>query len=165
MSDLPHADEPWANHVPHLLWEVTSQVSALTEAAVAGTALTPAGIGLLDQVATEPGITIAEISRRIPKTPQAISQNAARLEKLGYLERRLAGGRAIGLHVTPAGEAARAAGNAAEAEFDATFRAALGDDRYEQLRGLLQETRRVVAELNAARGREEQHRTSDASRG
>jgi DNA-binding MarR family transcriptional regulator len=153
VSDLSHADEPWANWVPHLLWEVSARTALVTDAALAEVGLSCAGIGLLDQVADEPGITIAEMSRRLPKTPQAISQNAARMEKLGFIERRLAGGRAIGLHLTPAGEAARARGNAAEAAFDAELRAAIGDERYEELRTLLRHTRGVVAELQAARAR------------
>lgn len=154
MSDLPHADQPWANWVPHLLWEVSTRTALLSDAALAEVDLSSAGIGLLDQVADEPGITIAEISRRLPKTQQAISQNAARLEKLGLIERRLAGGRAIGLHLTPAGAHAREQGAAAEATFDAEFRDALGAEHYEQLRTLLQHARATVAELQAARGRE-----------
>jgi DNA-binding MarR family transcriptional regulator len=151
VSDLPHADQPWANWVPHLLWEVSTRTALLSDAALAEVGLSSAGIGLLDQVGDEPGITIAEIARRLPKTQQAVSQNAARLEKLGLIERRLAGGRAIGLHLTPAGARAREQGAAAEATFDAGFRDALGAERYEQLRALLQETRAVVADLQAAR--------------
>lgn len=154
MSDLPHAGQPWANWVPHLLWEVSTRTALLSDAALAEVGLSSAGIGLLDQVGDEPGITIAEISRRLPKTQQAVSQNAARLEKLGLIERRLAGGRAIGLHLTPAGAHARTQGAAAEAAFDAEFRDALGTERYEQLRALLQDARATVAALQAARARE-----------
>lgn len=152
MTDLPHADEPWANWVPHLLWEVSSRTALLSDAALAAVGLSSAGIGLLDQVGSQPGITIADMARRMPKTPQAISQNAARMEKLGYIERRLAGGRAIGLHLTPEGEKARERGSAVEAEFDDRLRTALGAEKYEELRALLQEARGVVADLQADPG-------------
>lgn len=151
-ADLSHADQPWANWVPHLLWEVSSRVALLSDAALAEVGLSSAGIGLLDQVGDQPGITIAEMARRMPKTAQAISQSAARLEKQGLIERRLAGGRAIGLHLTPAGEDARSRGSAAEAAFDDELRTALGAKKYEQLRTLLQEARTTVADLQAARG-------------
>lgn len=158
MADLPHADQPWANWVPHLLWEVSSRIALLSDAALAEVDLTSAGIGLLDQVGSSPGITIAEMARRMPKTPQAISQNAARMEKAGFIERRLAGGRAIGLYLTAAGERARAAGSAAEERFDRELREALGEEKYETLRALLQETRAVAADRQAARAREERSR-------
>jgi DNA-binding MarR family transcriptional regulator len=145
--DRPAADDAWNHRLSHLLWEVTSVVSLLTEAELADTPLTNPGIGILDIVATEPGITVAEIARRSPKTPQAVSQVAARLEKLGYLERRLAEGRGVALHITPAGEDARAAGNEREAEFDDKLRDALGADRYEQLRTLLEEARPIVRRM------------------
>jgi DNA-binding MarR family transcriptional regulator len=149
-------DDRWAHTLGHLLWEVSARVSQLNEATMARipgeTAMTSASVGLLDQIASEPGTTIAEIARRSPKTPQAISQVVARLEKLGFVERRLAGGRAIGLHVTPAGAQARARGNAAEDEIEAHLEQALGSERYGELRRLLEETRTIVAELDVPGG-------------
>jgi hypothetical protein len=59
-------------HHPHLLWAVSVRTSALGEAALAGTPLTLAGLGLLENVNARPGITIAEISRRAPQTQQAL---------------------------------------------------------------------------------------------
>ncbi|HVW18033.1 MAG TPA: MarR family winged helix-turn-helix transcriptional regulator [Solirubrobacteraceae bacterium] len=140
-------DHPGAHRLGHLLWEVSARTGQLGEAHLAGTPLTYPAIGLLDQIAAQPGVTIAEIARRSPKTQQAISQVAARLERLGYIERRVADGRSAALHLTEAGDAARTRGNAAEQEFEGRLRAALGADRYERLRALLDEARDVVVGL------------------
>jgi len=44
-------------------------------------------------------LPIAEISRKVPVSPQAVSQVAERLESLGYLERRSGErGRGVALH-------------------------------------------------------------------
>jgi DNA-binding MarR family transcriptional regulator len=142
-------DDAWDHRLPHLLWEVNQHTSALSEAQLADSPLTNAGIGILDLVSAQPGITVAEIARRTPKTPQAVSQVAQRLEKLGYLERRLAEGRGVALHITPAGVEARAEGNAHEAAFDDRLRDALGAERYDQLRTLLDEARPIVRRMLA----------------
>jgi DNA-binding MarR family transcriptional regulator len=147
----PTPDEPWAHWLGHLLWEVSARTSALGEAALTATPLTLPSIGLLDQVATQPGITIAEIARRSPKSQQAISQVAARLEKLGFLERRLANSRGIALHITASGARARAQGNAIERAFETQLEDALGSDRYDRLRHLLEEMRTIVLELDQDR--------------
>jgi DNA-binding MarR family transcriptional regulator len=133
----------------HLLWEVSSYTTALGDAALADSPLSHAGIGILNTVAAEPGITVAEIARRTPKTPQAVSQVAARLEKLGLLERRLAEGRGVALHLTDAGHAAQAEGDAREEAFEQSLREALGAARYTELRTLLGEARAIVADLLA----------------
>src|SRR5690348_12358168 len=88
-----------------LLWEVAAYVELLGEAALAGLPVTTATSGTLMTIYSEPGVTIAEMSRRKPRTQQAISQNVARLEKMGLIERRLGPGRGIGLHLTDEGRA------------------------------------------------------------
>jgi DNA-binding MarR family transcriptional regulator len=124
----------------HLLWEVSTRVGALGDARLGEQGLTFAAIGLLESVAAEPGITVAGLSRQSPKSPQAISQVAARMEKLGYVERKLGTGRGVGLHITPAGDKIRRQGNAAEAVFDNELTDLLGD-RAEELRQLLAHAR------------------------
>ena len=131
-----------------LLWEVTTYVELMGEAALAGTPLTLPSSGMLEGVLAEPGITVAEMSRRLPKTQQAISQLAARLEKLGFLERRLRSGRGVGLFVTDAGREIAHEGRRREQELDRRVRALLGEQRYEELRQLLIESRSI---LRAAR--------------
>src|SRR5579875_467460 len=132
-----------------LLWETTTYVELMGEAALAGTPLTLPSSGMLTAVLAEPGITIAEMARRVPKSQQAISQVAARLQKLGLLERRLGSRRGVGLFVTEAGRAMAEVGRARERELVARLRALLGDERYEELSRLLVETREIVREARA----------------
>jgi DNA-binding MarR family transcriptional regulator len=134
----------------HLLWEVSAYTTALGDAALADTPLSHSGIGILNTVADEPGITVAEIARRTPKTPQAISQVASRLEKLGLLERRLAEGRGVGLHLTDAGRVTQVAGDKQEAAFDQHLRDTLGAARYTALTRLLGEARAILQDRDDA---------------
>jgi DNA-binding MarR family transcriptional regulator len=142
---LSHRDQ-----LNDLLWETTTYIELMGEAALAGTPLTLPSSGMLTAVLAEPGITIAEMSRRMPKSQQAISQVAARLEKLGMLERRVGSGRGVGLFVTDAGRAMAEVGLARERELVARLRALLGDERYEELSRLLVETRAIVREAQSA---------------
>ena len=131
-----------------LLWEVTTYVELMGEAALAETPLTLPSSGMLERILEEPGITVAEMSRRLPKSQQAISQVAARLEKLGFLERRLGSGRGVGLFVTDAGREMAQEGRRREQELDRRVRELLGEERHAALRQLLVESRSI---LRAAR--------------
>jgi DNA-binding MarR family transcriptional regulator len=127
-----------------LLWEVTAYAELMGEAMLAGTPLTLPSSGMLQTVADEPGITVAEVSRRLPKTQQAISQVAARLEKLGFIERRVGPGRGVGLYVTESGREMAAEARRAEAVLDRRLRSMLGDARYRALHRLLTESRAIL---------------------
>lgn len=131
----------------HLLWETTARVQALGDAATAHTSLTRASIGLLDLIATNPGVTITGMTRLLPKTQQAVSQVVSRLESLGLIERKLVQGRRIGLYPTSAGTRARAEGNAAETTFEAELARAIGKSRYDRLCKALVEIRPVIDQL------------------
>lgn len=133
-------------HVGHLLWEMFSRVTALGEYRFSKLDLSRPSLGLLDVIATEPGISIAEIARQQPKTQQAISQVVARLESIGLVERKLVKGRTIGLYLTAAGTRARNEGAAAEVAFEKELEAILGRDKYERLRKVLRETRPALVE-------------------
>ena len=147
-------EDRWEHWLVHLLWANSVRTSALGEAALAGTPLTLAGLGLLENVNARPGITIAEIARRAPQTQQALSQIAARLDRLGYLERRLAeGGRGVGLHLSSAGARARADAHARIERFEGELAESLGASRHARLVALLEEMRTVLLEL--ARERQE----------
>jgi DNA-binding MarR family transcriptional regulator len=138
---------------------VSVRTSALGEAALADSPLTLAGLRLLENVNARPGIAIAAITRRAPQTQQALSQVAARLETLGFLERRLVErgrGRGVGLHLTEAGARARADAHAATEAFEAMLAEALGPERHGRLVALLEEMRDVLGGLEADR------RTRDA---
>jgi DNA-binding MarR family transcriptional regulator len=139
-------------NVGHLLWEVSSRVSALAEARLSLTSsLTLPSLGMLDIIADSPGISIAEIARRAPKSQQAVSQVVARLEKIGLVERKLAGARTIGLHLTAAGNRVHAEGAALEVAFEKELELMLGRDRYERLRKTLLEARPLIGSTSADR--------------
>lgn len=143
-SDPPFAH---ADSLSYVVWDVATRTQALGEKALSSTPLSMAGSGVLDHVSVEPGVTIAAIARRVPKSAQAISQVVARLEKLGLLERRLVGGRSIGLFITDAGTAAHDSAGAAQDAFDARLEAAIGLRETEQLRGMLHRVRAALVEV------------------
>lgn len=154
VSTPPIYEGRWEHWLVHLLWAVSVRTSMLGEGTLADSPLTLAGLGLLENVNARPGITIAEISRRAPQTQQALSQVAARLEKLGFLERRLVDrgqGRGVALHLTPAGEEARARAHEATEAFESVLADALGPDRHQRLIALLEEMRTIVGELEPQR--------------
>jgi DNA-binding MarR family transcriptional regulator len=141
------ADDPaqrWAHRLGHLLWETSARVSLLGEAELADTPLTLPALGLLDIIGALPGITVAEISRRLPTTQQSISQTVARLEKLGYVERRLGPRRGVGLHVTPSGQQAHNEGTAREEALDQRLEELLGAERHRELSALLEQARELL---------------------
>ena len=94
--------------------------------------------GILDMINTLPGATAAELARHTPKTQQAVSQLVSRLEKLGYVERRVGPGRGVGLYLTPAGEAACLEGNRREEELEGRIRELLGDQTFTRFRAQLE---------------------------
>ena len=139
-------EQPWAHRLGHLLWETSARVSLLGEAELADTPLTLPSLGLLDIIGAVPGITVAEISRRLPTTQQSISQTVARLEKLGYVERRLGPRRGVGLHITPAGHQAHDEGTARENALDQRLEDLLGAERHRELSALLEQARELLSD-------------------
>ena len=143
-----------AERLGHLLWEVGAHTSLLGETALAGTPLTPASAGILDVIATYPGISIAEMSRRLPTSAQGISQIVARLESLGFVERRLGPrGRGVALTSTEAGEQARRETRERLAAVEDELADALGRENYDRLVELLTAARPIVTALDAQRRR------------
>jgi DNA-binding MarR family transcriptional regulator len=138
---VPESDSPNFHHVHHLLWECYARMVPLADELFNDGELTLSLAGTLDMVGTWPGSTAAELSRRSPKTQQAISQLVAKLEKLGYVERRVGPGRGVGLYLTAAGEAAQAEGNRREQQLELRLRELLGEDTYTQLRDMLERAR------------------------
>jgi DNA-binding MarR family transcriptional regulator len=146
------AERRWEQWLVHLLWAVSVRTSALGEAALADTPLTLAGLGVLENIHARPGITIAEIARSAPQTQQALSQIAARLERLGFIERRLADrGRGVALHLTAAGATAYRDAHELAQAFEDGLKAALGASRHRRLVTLLDEMRTLIGDLQPAR--------------
>jgi DNA-binding MarR family transcriptional regulator len=139
---------PDRKHLGHLLWEVGSRVSLLSEAALARTPLTPRAAGMLEAIASDPGTSFAEISRRLPVTPQAVAQVTARLEDSGFVERRPGErGRGVALHITKEGETALEAAKERKGAFDSDLAAALGEERHAELVRLLTEALPIVTAM------------------
>jgi DNA-binding MarR family transcriptional regulator len=139
---------PDRKHLGHLLWEVGSRVSLLSEAALARTPLTPRAAGMLEAIASDPGTSFAEISRRLPVTPQAVAQVTARLEDAGFVERRAGErGRGVALYITAAGETALEAAKERKSAFDRELAAALGEERHSELVRLLTEALPIVTAM------------------
>jgi DNA-binding MarR family transcriptional regulator len=130
----------------NLLWQVAAYTHLMGEETFAGTPLTVASGSMLIAVLEQPGLTVAEFSRRIPKTQQTLSQVVARLEKLGLIERRLGPGRGVGLYLTEAGRQMAQDAVAREQEVNARLRGLLGTERTEQLAGLLRESHAILRE-------------------
>ncbi|MEY9854849.1 DNA-binding MarR family transcriptional regulator [Catenulispora sp. GAS73] len=123
------------------LREVSALIEQRGEAALAGTSLSLPLNHLLDAVVAEPGVNVTEIAHRLGKSQQAMSQAAARLTALGFIERRVGAGRTVGLHATEAGRTASADGVRRELAAEHRTRQVLGSDQFDALFALLERTR------------------------
>ncbi len=151
-NNRPHIDEafadaPGSDNFGHLLWETSVRWMALSEPLLAGTQLTFASGGALSKIAACPGITASELARGAFKTQQAISQVTGRLERLGYIERRVGQGRGVGLHITAVGERALAEGMAIEEAMEQEARRLLGEQLYGELKERLRLARAAIADV------------------
>jgi DNA-binding MarR family transcriptional regulator len=98
-----------------------------------------APLGVLRQLALEPGLSGAELARRLLITPQGVQLALTALEKRGLVERRQdpAHGRILHAYLTDSGrEVAAAVFTDAVAAHDRVF-GVLSPDEQEQLRALL----------------------------
>jgi DNA-binding MarR family transcriptional regulator len=112
----------------------------------AQTPLSAAAIGALVKIAVHPGITASGLARQGFKTQQAASQISGRLERLGFVERRLGAGRGVGLYITAAGEQAVTDGLASELEVDGQLEALIGSKQFVALRDLLKDLRQALVD-------------------
>ncbi|MFH8492737.1 MarR family winged helix-turn-helix transcriptional regulator [Streptomyces coeruleorubidus] len=101
---------------------------------------------LLISVHAEPGLTGAELARRLNVTPQAIASLVARLESRGQLERREhpRHRHVQELHLTDAGREALRAGDAVIAGIERHIAESLGTDETARLRALLDQVNKAV---------------------
>jgi DNA-binding MarR family transcriptional regulator len=135
-----------ARRLGHLLWEVGARAGSLTESALAGLPLTPASAGVLDVVAASPGASIAEISRWLPTSHQGVS----RLERLGFLERRLgARGYGVSLFITDTGASSLLDANERLADAERRLVEALGAEEHDELVSRLDRARVLLEALEA----------------
>jgi len=137
---------PAQDELYNLVWQVAAYTHLMGEETFAGTPLTVASGSMLRAVLEQPGLTVAEFSRRIPKTQQTLSQVVARLERLGLIERRLGPGRGVGLYLTEAGQQMAGDAVAREQEVNDRLRQLLGTERAETLTELLRESHAILRE-------------------
>jgi DNA-binding MarR family transcriptional regulator len=140
---------PGSDNLGHLLWETSARWGAFAEPELADTQLTPASTGALGRIGEFPGITASELARQAFKTQQAISQVTGRLERLGYIERRVGRGRGVGLHITESGKRALAEGLAIEDRIEQQARVLLGEELYAGLKQRLRQVRDAIATADA----------------
>jgi DNA-binding MarR family transcriptional regulator len=137
---------PGSDNFGHLLWETSERWTALAEPQLSDTQLSFASTGVLGSISAFPGITASRLARHGFKTQQALSQVTARLERLGYIERRVGRGRGVGLHITEAGERALADGMAIEDHVEGHARELLGEELYADLKECLRKARAVFTD-------------------
>jgi DNA-binding MarR family transcriptional regulator len=101
---------------------------------------------LLISVHAEPGLTGAELARRLNVTPQAIASLVARLESRGQLQRREhpRHRHVQELHLTDTGREALRAGDAVIADIERHIAESLGADETARLRALLDQVNKAV---------------------
>ena len=101
---------------------------------------------LLMSVHAEPGLTGAELARRLNVTPQAVASLVARLEGRGQLERREhpRHRHVQELHLTDAGREAMRAADEVIADVERGITEGLGSDATAQLRALLDHVTNTV---------------------
>lgn len=139
-----------AGPLKHLLWQVGARVLSLSETALADTPLSPASSSVLNGISVKPGASIAEMARWLPTTAQAISQIVARLERLGFVERRLgARGHGVALFVTPDGDRAREDANRRIGHLEVQLADVLGHEDHASLLELLGRARIAVERFEA----------------
>jgi DNA-binding MarR family transcriptional regulator len=140
----PFGELPGDERIGHLLWESAARVTFMAEPMLAELQLSLPAIGALERIAAQPGITASQLARQAFKTQQAVSQVTNRLERLGFIERRLGRGRGVGLYATDLGAELLAKGTAAEAAIDQRLRDMIGAQDAEQLRDLLRRLRTAL---------------------
>ncbi|MFD6169742.1 MarR family winged helix-turn-helix transcriptional regulator [Streptomyces coeruleorubidus] len=145
-----HDEDPVGPHaLDRVTWALRRAelaVQTLKEQRLRPLGMAAAHYTLLISVHAEPGLTGAELARRLNVTPQAIASLVARLESRGQLERREhpRHRHVQELHLTDAGREALRAGDAAIADIERHIAESLGTDETARLRALLDQVNKAV---------------------
>ena len=133
----------WAGGDPQVMiqWTLIQANHAVVRRvsdSLASVGLTPTQFGLLVQLTVAPGVSQAELARRVLVTPQALGELLVSLERLGHV-RRTPGrpGTATSVAITPAGSAAMDRATPLLAALNAPARLGLTPSEAAQLQGLL----------------------------
>ncbi|TDU05947.1 DNA-binding MarR family transcriptional regulator [Streptomyces sp. 846.5] len=129
------------NRVTWALRRAELAVQALKDQRLRSVGMAVSHYALLISVHTQPGLTGAELARRLNVTPQAVASLVARLEGRGQLERHEhpRHRHVQELHVTAAGREALRAADEVIAAVERQITDLLGAGPAEQLRALLNE--------------------------
>ena len=129
-------------------------VQAAKEPGLRSVGVPAAHYALLMHVHTYPGLTGAELARHLGVTTQAVALLATKLEARGLLERRThpRHRNVHEVHLTDAGLDALRAADSVITEVERRVCHALGPERCDQLRGLLDEVIGHLAQGAAAEG-------------
>jgi DNA-binding MarR family transcriptional regulator len=124
-------------------------VQAVKEQRLRGLGMAVAHYSLLISVHVHPGLTGAEVARRLNVTPQAVASLVDRLEGRGQLERRPhpRHRHVQELHLTDAGREALRVADAAVAEVEQTLIERLGPADTVRLKDLLQRVTDMAQEM------------------
>lgn len=109
------------------------------DGALAGAGLTTAQYATLAAVAEEPGLTNADLARRVFVTPQTVHGVVRGLEAAGWVERARGGDRIVEIRLTEAGRDALDQGNRAAADVEALMTAGLSRADVESTKAALLE--------------------------
>ncbi|MFF4018691.1 MarR family winged helix-turn-helix transcriptional regulator [Streptomyces sp. NPDC001843] len=136
------------NRVTWWLRRVNWDVQAHKEQRLRTRGIAAAQYTLLICVHTEPGLTGAEVARRLNVTPQAVASLVARLEERGQIERRPhpRHRHVRELHLTDDGREALRHADAVIEEIEQRINEKLGRERAAQLKALLSEVADVIRE-------------------
>ncbi len=148
MSDNRGLSDP-ADRVGYLLWQTAHLVGRQMTAALEPFDLTPAQFGALVHTGREPGVSAAELARRVNLTPQSIQTALRPLLERQWVQRRPhpVHQRVLGNFLTPDGLAGTERASAAVTGADAKLVAGLTDTEVAALRDHL---RRTLLALNPA---------------
>ncbi|MEQ0564242.1 MarR family transcriptional regulator [Amycolatopsis sp. NEAU-NG30] len=152
---MTREEEPIGPDAPNrLIWALRRAelaARAVKEQQLRPLGLAPAHYSLLMIVHTEPGLTGAELARRLDVTPQAVASLVTRLVDKGQLERRAhARHRHVQeLHLTATGRQVLKSADTVIAAIERQITERLGTDSATRLTRLLEETIDAVREIKA----------------
>ncbi|WP_228004144.1 MarR family winged helix-turn-helix transcriptional regulator [Amycolatopsis sp. YIM 10] len=157
MDDPVEKMAPLDGPLDRVLWALRRaemSMQALKEQRLRPLGLAPAHYSLMLAVRVDPGLTGAELARRLGVTPQAVASLVGKLEKRGHLRRRAhPRHRHIQeLYLTGSGEEELVAADAVIASLEHKVVQALGVTDARQLKNLLHQVADVMQETPAADG-------------
>jgi len=130
-----------------LLRRAFHSVEATKEIRLRPTGVTPANYAILISLGTSPGLTSAEVARRLQVTPQNIAGLISKLETAGWVERRVhpLHAHVRELHLTQEGEGALARADAIVSQLEADVTSQLSENDAAGLRSALLQLEKVAS--------------------